>query len=776
MSWLQKFLYGSEVGESSEYTGPEFAKIPDWYIKQAEKFLRSPNPVPIDSETLSGIWLVHDYELKDPHYASQIESRKNALLSQDYDIVSGGDRKVDMKARDFVEWNIEHLDFTIHNVFDATLDAISKGFAIAETIYEYCDEGEWDGYYRVKSLKDKDQRYFRFRFDHYGNLDPSAGLVQTNEFGMETSSMPPNKFFIYTFGRRRDNWDGEGLGERCLWYMFFKKNAIKAWNIFLQKFGNPTVIGRHPPGVNQAKIDDFLDSIKQLSEQSGIVFPDGPEGQQFVIELLEATRGGEGGYISFMQYIDTAISKRILGGTLTSDPGTKGARSLGQVHQQNRIALARFDALTLQDAFNEQVLKRLTRLNFRNAKPPKLQFRMISSLTRKEWLESMVLAQQIGMPIDPQWAHDVLQIPVPEGDEYLIPNQNVRLGHRGGADPLKKERTSDVENEVSGRNEPSAQMSFLERYGAKRELTKWENTADIVGETILMDQINTTSFRLGVSASQHVRDCIFEEVKRKRYGKKPSLSPISINIAPLRDFIQSSQLNSFYWGAVCAVENLQKLGFKYSDDKYPNIFSNKPKEIHSRMFLPSEVDIIQHFTDKLPFSGQELKTMREGVMELSKAIVTLTHNKFNNIINPIVDTGNKSWHVVKNDLIGALLPYTGSISFRAIETGDSIDAPNLVSLVKQCNYDAFNRGKLAVFQGPECSDFLGGLQFVGLISPDNLVNDANDAKTYDQFDERWTWLCSPLDSMARSTVVAVPQEAISSLDKPPVPDIINHAI
>ena len=283
---------------------------------------------------------------------------------------------------------------------------------------------------------------------------------------------------------------------------------------------------------------------------------------------------------------------------------------------------------------------------------------------------------------------------------------------------------------MSGRNSPSEQMSELSIYGADRGLTDWEKSADLMGESVLLDQVNATSLRLGVSALQHIRDQVFNDVKRKRYGKKPNGNDISVNIAPFRDFIDSSQMNSFFWGSVFAVENLKNLGFTFDNREFPIAFSGQEKNVHSLMFLPSEGDIVEHFADKLPFSIDELKSMREGIERLSIPIVSLTQSKLSNIINSVTGSGQKSWTEVKSDLIGALLPFTGSKLFRAIETGDSIDAPNLASIVKQCNYNAFNKGKLAVFNRPECSDFLGGLQFVGLCVSDGDSKKALDTRVF----------------------------------------------
>ena len=108
----------------------EVAPVPDWTVRQAAGFLNPPSEVKISKEILQGIWLTHDYELKDPHYAAMIESRKNALLTNEWDIVPGGDRLMDIKAADFIRWNMNNMEMDMHGALDAALDAISKGLSL----------------------------------------------------------------------------------------------------------------------------------------------------------------------------------------------------------------------------------------------------------------------------------------------------------------------------------------------------------------------------------------------------------------------------------------------------------------------------------------------------------------------------------------------------------------------------------------------------------------------------------------------------------------------
>ena len=96
-----------------------------------------------------------------------------------------------------------------------------------------------------------------------------------------------------------------------------------------------------------------------------MVIPD-----DFVIELLEATRSGHADYEMLEQAMDRAISKIILSQTMTTDDGS--SRSQAEVHQEVKIDVIKSDADLLCASFNEQVVKRLIEWNFPNANPPQV--------------------------------------------------------------------------------------------------------------------------------------------------------------------------------------------------------------------------------------------------------------------------------------------------------------------------------------------------------------------------------------------------------------------
>ena len=63
------------------------------------------------------------------------------------------------------------------------------------------------------------------------------------------------------------------------------------------------------------------------------------------------------------------MSKAILGGTLGSDAGTRGARSLGEVHERNELMIARADAAISASTLRRDLLRPMVEFNFGPSAP-----------------------------------------------------------------------------------------------------------------------------------------------------------------------------------------------------------------------------------------------------------------------------------------------------------------------------------------------------------------------------------------------------------------------
>ena len=80
--------------------------------------------------------LFEDMEEKDGHLFAEFQKRKNAVLSFDYEIQPYSESAEDKKIAEFLEDMIYNLP-KFEDVFLDLLDAIPKGFAMIEPIYDF---------------------------------------------------------------------------------------------------------------------------------------------------------------------------------------------------------------------------------------------------------------------------------------------------------------------------------------------------------------------------------------------------------------------------------------------------------------------------------------------------------------------------------------------------------------------------------------------------------------------------------------------------------------
>jgi phage gp29-like protein len=164
------------------------------------------------------------------------------------------------------------------------------------------------------------------------------------------------------------------LAHYLYWLTYFKRNGLKFWMIFLEKFGTPTVTAK----ANRQVIEDpvergkLLDALQAIQVDGAVIIPEGVE-----IELLEAVRGGASDYDTLQERMNLAISKIVLSQTMTTDNGS--SRSQSEVHKLVRDEVVESDAWLVDDSFNKTAVKWLTEWNFgEGVRPP------IVSHARKE--------------------------------------------------------------------------------------------------------------------------------------------------------------------------------------------------------------------------------------------------------------------------------------------------------------------------------------------------------------------------------------------------------
>jgi phage gp29-like protein len=300
-----------------------------------------------------GDLLIYEQVMSDPEVKSTFAQRQLAVTSCEWQVDAASDSAVDKSAADFLREQIEQIDFD--DLTTKMQYGVFYGYSAAEIIYGI------DGSRVVfDSIKVRNRR--RFRFGKEGDLR----LLTMQQMHQGVPCEAP---YFWHFATGADNDDeayGMGLAHWLYWPVFFKRNGIKFWLIFLEKFASPTAIGKFPPTANQDEKSRLLQALRAIQTDSGIITP-----ESMTIELLEAARSGTSDYKAMIDQMDAMIQKVTLGQT-ASTQGTAGKLGNDELQGDVRADIIKADADLICESFNLGPVKWLTEWNFPGAQPPRV--------------------------------------------------------------------------------------------------------------------------------------------------------------------------------------------------------------------------------------------------------------------------------------------------------------------------------------------------------------------------------------------------------------------
>lgn len=282
---------------------------------------------------------IYDNIGRDPRVSSNLGTRARAVVGKEWDITPFSQETIDIKAAEYVQKVF--LSFPFDRARRSMLrGGTLKGFALAEVMWDY---SEGDTF--IQDMRYRHQR--RFLFNAAGEI-----LLKTidNPMGMNVSTrdgLPLRKFQHVAFGDEVETPYGIGLGRELYWPWWFKKNGIKFWLMFCDKFAGPTVKGEYEPSASPEDQNKLLSAAQSVHSNSAIIYPKGMS-----LELLEAARSGSiTTYKELCEFMNEEMTICILGQTATTT-GTPGKLGNEQAQENVKDDLVKADADSLCEAFN----------------------------------------------------------------------------------------------------------------------------------------------------------------------------------------------------------------------------------------------------------------------------------------------------------------------------------------------------------------------------------------------------------------------------------------
>lgn len=291
---------------------------------------------------------VYNEVLSDAHVGACELSRKAGVKK----LLWGIDReKASSRQAKIIEAVFDRPD--MDGLIDAILDAPLFGYAVLEVVWE-----RRDGLILPAKIEGKPQRWFSFDADGRLRFRSRANPLYGEE-------LPERKFLLPRYRASIDNPYGRRVLSQCFWPWIFKKNGLKFWVVFTEKYGLPQVVVKHPRGASDDEIDRSLDMAEKMVQDAVAAIPDDSS-----VELIEPSGRGASSdlFHRLVTWCDEQISKAIKGETLTSDPGEHGSRSLGEVHNDVREDIIASDQRLVEGTFND-LIEWICHYNFTGDRP-----------------------------------------------------------------------------------------------------------------------------------------------------------------------------------------------------------------------------------------------------------------------------------------------------------------------------------------------------------------------------------------------------------------------
>lgn len=222
-------------------------------------------------------------------------------------------------------------------------------------------------------------------------------------------------------------WAGEPTDKGRLFkaalYVIFKRGDFGDWAQFAELFGMP---------FREARYDEYDEETrkqleKAMEEYGAANYAILPKSAQFVLHDSSSGAGSNTVYKDFHEVCNAEISKTILGNTLTTEAGSKGARSLGEVHQDEENELKADDDKFILDILNSK-FKAILKLFGYNVASGEIQYKVDRDADwhKKQAQWNVISGIRKETPVGDDYIYETFGIPKPDNYDELKAELNER--------------------------------------------------------------------------------------------------------------------------------------------------------------------------------------------------------------------------------------------------------------------------------------------------------------------------------------------------------------
>jgi phage gp29-like protein len=416
-------------------------------VKKSEVGLQTVNWDRLGSDTYNpddiGIGTYKDMMKGDSQIRAAYTLVKLAMLSRNWKVVIPESKKKSKEIVQFLRYTFDHMDGRLSGALSNLLLAIPYGFSVSEIVYRMIDEGKFRGKIGIRKLKGLDPEQIEFRTDKFGNL--KQVLQDTGELDQKPIKLPIERLLIYSNDKEFGNYYGASRLRAVYKHWFIKDVVTKFWNIALERFGMPMLIGKVPSSKDLDEMKDVLDNAQAKSSLATV------EGWEVAALETGIGRSSGGDYVQALDYHNAEIFKGML------IPGTLVGGEAGGSFAKAKVSFELFQLVLksleadLGGMIENYLIKPLVAYNYGEMDEyPQFVF---EPLTRAEFLELAkvfaLLVRNGVVGADETWIRDMLR--VPKRSEATITRDTGEIGTGEEKVPIPPAETRIIKTETGGK-------------------------------------------------------------------------------------------------------------------------------------------------------------------------------------------------------------------------------------------------------------------------------------------------------------------------------------
>lgn len=321
----------------------------------------------------------YDYEiyrdlLTDPHLMATIQQRKMQVQQMGWELEFDADEKIKQRLIEIAR------QLPLTDIISDTLDAIFFGFNVGEVMWEK------DGKEIIPvNVVGKPQEWFMFTKKNELRMRTFKNGLYLFEEGQK---LPDYKFILTQHKPTYVNPYGERILQKCYWSVQLKRGGIDFWQLMMERYGMPYLIGRYPNTFTQNQKDEFLDQLQQMVEDNITIFE-----ETLGIELKESPQYDIGQlYERLVDFHNKEISKAVLTVTLTTEIEGVGSYKASEIHREMLSYLGVSDKKLVERSLNT-LLDYYVKLNYSNVPCPRIKLNKKEAIVEESAERDKILSE-----------------------------------------------------------------------------------------------------------------------------------------------------------------------------------------------------------------------------------------------------------------------------------------------------------------------------------------------------------------------------------------------